>query len=167
MNYTEDNLQKQKAKELMKLATSLGVKGSWTMKKAEVIKAILAILDVQNQNPATPDEDSANNVPGTVDVPIESEEDKVERIQAKLEYVETAPIGSLIAFYAPDGKVRTAKITKRSVKNQKLKVQTEYKAEYIVTFTDVLWVRTGTRWPRGVYNLLKGIKNDGKGESNS
>lgn len=164
MNYTEDNLQKQKAKELMKLATSLGVKGSWTMKKAEVIKAI---LDVQNQNPTTPDEDSANNVPETVDVPIESEEDKEERIQAKLEYVETAPIGSLIAFYAPDGKVRTAKITKRSVKNQKLKVQTEYKAEYIIPFTDVLWVRTGTRWPRGVYNLLKGIKNDGKGESNS
>lgn len=164
MNYTEDNLQEQKAKELMKLATSLGVKGSWTMKKAEVIKAI---LDVQNQNPATPDEDSTNNVPETVDVPVESEEDKEEKIQAKLEYVETAPIGSLIAFYAPDGKVRTAKITKRSVKNQKLKVQTEYKAEYIIPFTDVLWVRTGTRWPRGVYNLLKGIKNDGKGESNS
>jgi transcription termination factor Rho len=144
MKYTEENLQKQKVRDLMKLATSVGVKGAWTMKKNEVIQAILQKTAKDGKN--TEEE---------VEVPK-----KEDRMVAKQEYIETAPIGTLVAFYAPDGKVRTAKIMKRSVKNKKLKVETEYKAEYIIHFQDVLWVRTSNRWPRGVYNLLKGIKDN-------
>jgi hypothetical protein len=36
-------------------------------------------------------------------------------------------------------------------------VETSYGATHVIPFEDVLWVRTGARWPRGVYNMLKGI----------
>ena len=35
----KEELQKMKCRELFKLATSMGIKGAWDMKKAEVIEA--------------------------------------------------------------------------------------------------------------------------------
>ena len=39
-------------------------------------------------------------------------------------------------------------------------VETSYGAVSVIPFEDVLWVRTGNRWPRGVYNMLKGIGDE-------
>ena len=65
-------------------------------------------------------------------------------------------MGTLVAFIDDSGKARTAKVKNKSTKNRKLKLETEYGAEYIVDYRSILWVRTGKRWPKGVYNLLKG-----------
>ena len=51
-------------------------------------------------------------------------------------------------------------IVKRSTKNRKLKLETKYGASFIVPFDDVIWVRTNKRWPKGVYQLLKGIESE-------
>ena len=47
-------------------------------------------------------------------------------------------------------------IVKRSIKERMLLLETEYKSVYKVSFDDVLWVKTGNRWPKGIYELLKG-----------
>ena len=123
-----EELGKKKARELMKLATSLGIKGAWNMKKDDLI----------------------NQITG-----LESDNDKNDRIQ-------NAPIGTIVAFKAPGGRIRSAKIKLRSTANRRLLVCTEYDAEYNISYDDVIWVKSGKRWPKGVYNLLKGRAADGK-----
>ena len=123
-----EELGKKKARELMKLATSLGIKGAWNMKKDDLI----------------------NQISG-----LESDNDKNDRIQ-------NAPIGTIVAFKSPGGRIRSAKIKLRSTANRRLLVCTEYDAEYNISYDDVIWVKSGKRWPKGVYNLLKGRAADGK-----
>lgn len=123
-----EELGKKKARELMKLATSLGIKGAWNMKKDDLI----------------------NQISG-----LESDNDKNDRIQNAL-------IGTIVAFKAPGGRIRSAKIKLRSTANRRLLVCTEYDAEYNISYDDVIWVKSGKRWPKGVYNLLKGRAADGK-----
>lgn len=78
----------------------------------------------------------------------------------KSKYLETISKGTLVAFKLPDGEVKSAKVVNKSTSDRKLKLITEYNAEYIVGFEDVLWVKTGRRWPKGVYSLLKGKVKD-------
>lgn len=80
-----------------------------------------------------------------------------EREKKKKAYIENVKIGTLVAFNSSTGKVKSAKVTKRSTKNRKLKVETKYGAEFIISYDDVIWVRTNKRWPKGVYQLLKGV----------
>ena len=65
-------------------------------------------------------------------------------------YIEKVNLGCLVAFKTSNGKVKSAKIVKM------LLLETEYKSVYKVSFDDVLWVKTGNRWPKGIYELLKG-----------
>ena len=83
-----------------------------------------------------------------------TEEQKAEK---KLSYIEGAKVGTLVAFKTDNGKIKSAMIVKRSTKNRKFKLETKYGASFIVPFDDVIWVRTNKRWPKGVYQLLKGI----------
>lgn len=83
----------------------------------------------------------------------------------KLKYIKGCEKGTIIAFLV-DGKARSAKIIKKSSKERVLKCITSYGKEFIVSFDDVIWVKTGTRWPRGVYNQLKGICNEKENKDN-
>lgn len=130
-----DELKGKKVRELMKLATSLGIRGAWTMKKEDLINEIAAVTAVTS--------------------PVEEIDDKNKRIQ-------NAPLGTIVAFNAPGGRVRSAKIELRSTVNKRLKVVTEYGASYNISYDDVIWVKSGKRWPKGVYNLLKRRIADGQ-----
>lgn len=77
-------------------------------------------------------------------------------------YIEKAEVGTLVAFLDEKGKPRTAKIVNRSSKRRLLKVVTEFDWEFIVSYDKVLWVKNGTRWPKGIYLLLKGYSKYGK-----
>ena len=52
-------------------------------------------------------------------------------------------------------------VTNKSVNRQLVKAENKVGKEFIIPFKDILWVRTGKRWPRGVYNLLKGGTQNG------
>lgn len=71
-------------------------------------------------------------------------------------YKQKAELGTLVAFKDEEGKVRSAKIVDREKDNELLVVETEYGMTFKVPYNKVLWVKTGTRWPKGVYKLLKG-----------
>lgn len=153
---TKESLSKMKVDDIRKYASSLGIKKIRTFKKLELIEEIIKV-----QNEITSDE----SVPEKTELETEEKEiksKKVEiseedRIYRKLKYVENADIGTIVAFKPEIGKVKSAKIIKKSTKNRKLKLETSYGAQFVISYDDVIWVKTTQRWPRGVYNMLKGI----------
>lgn len=162
---SRENLQKKTCKELRELAKELNISGRWDMTKDQLIDAILGaeVVENTNESKSAKDECKVDNQENVVEV-----EDKVEKESAnvdvdmaqKMPYIENIEIGTLVAFRLSNGKVKSAKVTRKSTKNRKLKLETDYGAEYIVSFDDIVWVRTGKRWPRGVYKLLKGLVDD-------
>ena len=79
--------------------------------------------------------------------------------ESKMDRVVTAPIGTLIAFYEPGTtKLNTAKITNRNKSKKLIKCETQYGKEFVISFENVVWVKTGSRWPKGIYQVLKGSK---------
>ena len=84
-------------------------------------------------------------------------EENAKKSNCKEEYIENAAIGTIIAFVDEKGKARSAAIENRSSKKRLLKVVTEFNKEFVVPYEKVLWVRSkNLRWPRGVYDMLKG-----------
>ena len=146
--------------DLRNMASTYGIKNVKKYKKQELVDMICEII--YGQTPTVVDEevsvaveeDDNNNVETVTDEL--SEEEIAER---RMPYVENAPIDTIVAFKLPTGKVKSAKIINKSTKNRKLKVETAYGAQFIIPYDSVIWVKTGTRWPKGVYNLLKGNHN--------
>jgi hypothetical protein len=130
---------------------------------AVAFDARMEVVENTNESESAKDECKVDNQENVVEV-----EDKVEKESAnvdvdmaqKMPYIENIEIGTLVAFRLSNGKVKSAKVTRKSTKNRKLKLETDYGAEYIVSFDDIVWVRTSKRWPRGVYKLLKGLVDD-------
>lgn len=129
-----ENLEKKTRDELRVIAKELDIKGRGHMTKEQLVQAIAS---------ATGGEAAETS-------------DDVSSGSNKVKYVENAEIGTIVAFKLPDGRVKSAKIEWRSTSRRKLKLVTQYGAEFVVPYEDIIWVRTTKRWPKGVYNLLKG-----------
>lgn len=161
---SNEMLSLKTVRELRELAKELNISGRWEMTKGELIVAILRARNVKvnKENVSAKDEVRIDNQ-NSVEV-----EDKVEKksaniktyevnMEQKMQYIEGVEIGALVAFRLSNGKVKSAKVIRKSTKNRKLKLETDYGAVYIVAYEDIVWVRTGKRWPKGVYRLLKGL----------
>ena len=162
---SKEVLQSKTCKELRDLAKELNILRRWEMTKGELIEAILGAEVVRStkEDASAKDESKIDNQAKSVEV-----EDKVEKesagnekyevnMEQKMQYIEGVEIGALVAFRLSSGKVKSAKVIRKSTKNRKLKLETDYGAVYIVSYEDIIWVRTGKRWPKGVYRLLKGL----------
>lgn len=136
---SKENLQNKTCKELRELAKVMNISGRWDMTKGQLIDAISG-AEVVKKN----DESES------------AKEKRNESVSIKDGYIEKVNLGCLVAFKTNTGKVSSAKIIKRSLKRRMLLLETEYKSVYKVSFNDVLWVKTGNRWPKGIYELLKG-----------
>lgn len=132
-------------KELIKEAKELKIVGRWDMRKDELIKAIEA-----KKKEASKAEEKAEEIKL---IPIRKKEDR----SSKSAYIENVEPGVMVAFKFAN-KAKSAKLIARNSKERKLKLVTSYGKEYIVSYDDVLWIKTGPRWPKGVYRLLKGLE---------
>lgn len=132
--------------ELRTIAKEHGVPGRGKMTKDQLAEALANVLQEEVKESETGDEviDHASRV----------------------EYVKAAEKGTIMAFRLPDGKVKSAKMIERSMKREKLKMETAYGRQFVISFSDVIWVKSGSRWPKGVFNLLKGNVNNGEGKQN-
>lgn len=165
---SKEVLEAKTKKELRAIATELEITGRWDMTKPQLIDAILGAKSAKIGEHEMSGEDlkSANDehkidnhkrVNVEVENKVENESASVKvNMEQKMHYIENVDIGTIVAFRLSNGKVKSAKVTRKSTKNRKLKLETDYGAEYIISYEDVVWVRTGKRWPRGVYQLLKG-----------
>lgn len=149
--FTKQELMEKKKSEIMKIAEELGInryKGKSALTKEELVDNIIGTQQANNHDKKSNEEQQVDS------------RDISESRDVKDRYLDTAEIGCLVAFKIETGKVKSAKIVKRSTSGRKLKVETAYGMEYIVPYDNVLWVKTGTRWPKGVYMLLKGISQE-------
>ena len=135
MEKNRETIGAMKVDELRKLAPQLGIKNCRKYKKAELVQMIYDAI------PDTTPESTRN----------------VDCDANKVKYIEEAPVGTLVAFKVDGGKAKSAKLINISKARRVIKVETVYGREYVVPYSDILWVKTNNRWPRGVYNMLKGI----------
>ena len=169
---SKEILQNKTCKELRELAKDMNISGRWDMTKEQLIDAILGaeVVKTTNESESAKDECKVDNH-NIVEVEIKDEKESANvniDMKQKMPYIENIEIGTLVAFRLSNGKVKSAKVMRKSTKNRKLKLETDYGAEYIASFDDIVWVRTGKRWPRGVYRLLKGLVDEnGKEEQKS
>lgn len=148
-------------KELLVKAKNLNIAGRWDMTKMQLIEAIVRAekTDVDDSESAT-DEITIDNDEVNVETEIKRENSVSINREQKQKYLDNIQVGALVAFKVNDKKAKSAKVIKKSTKQRKLMVETSYGATSVISFDDVLWVRTGNRWPRGVYNMLKGIGDE-------
>ena len=162
-------LESKNKKELRAIATELEITGRWDMTKPQLIDAILGANSAKNSKQENVVDESSQSAKDEVKVDnhgcdnveveskVENESANVKiDMERKMSYIENIEIGQIVAFRLSNGKVKSAKVINKSTKNRKLKLETDYGVEYIISYDDVVWVRTGKRWPRGVYKLLKG-----------
>jgi hypothetical protein len=132
-----------------------------TPKSVSIIKPITKkMIQSENDEKEIPDEKLSEIVEDISTEQTKSELTEEERLAKKKAYIENVKIGALVAFNSTSGKVKSAKVIKRSTKDRKLKVETKYGASFVISFDDVIWVRTSKRWPKGVYQLLKGVNTN-------
>lgn len=165
--FKKEQLENMKVAELKSICKEKGIPhyhGKSCFRKAEMVEAILrAEKSVEETESAKEENKIENQNNADVTEKVEKKAASVEvDMEQKMAYIESIKIGTLVAFRLSNGKVKSAKVMKKSTKNRKLKLETNYGAEYIASYDDIIWVRTGKRWPRGVYNLLKGITNEGR-----
>jgi len=79
-------------------------------------------------------------------------------VRPKSSYINNATVGSLIAFKVNETKMLSAKI--EEVGSNNFVVMTKNGIRFNVLHRDVTWVKTGDRWPKGIYLALKGIYQD-------
>lgn len=163
----KEQLSKMKVDDLRRLALTVGVKNAKKYKKVDLVDTIfrasesaenseVASAPVTNKIETVPSDKSKKDATaqdnGKVTTAPEID------MEQKMKYIEEAPIGTLVAFKLPNSKVKSAKIVNRSTKSRKLKLETSYGKQFVIPYTDVIWVKSTDKWPRGVYNQLKGIE---------
>lgn len=158
---SKEILEAKTRKELRVIATELNITGRWEMNKEQLIDAILGAEVVKNTEKTESVKDECKVDNQEIVEAENKDENKSANVkinmEQKMHYIENVDIGTIVAFKLSNGKVKSAKVARKSTKNRKLKLETDYGAEYIVSYDDIIWVRTGKRWPRGVYKLLKGL----------
>jgi hypothetical protein len=172
-------LANKTVKELRDMAKELGIKGRWEMIKPVLIMKIIdatesinnTTLRVNGEETKTETDTKVKEVELISKDTVIKEEKQTENtkidnydVENRLHYVDKAPIGTLVAFKIKEEKDKycSAKIVNKSTKKQVLKVETKRGFIYIIPYTDIVWVKTGKRWPSGVFDMLTGGKRYGK-----
>lgn len=152
---TRNELENMTKENVAKVAKDLSVKrykGKSMLSKKELIDGICKAME---SNDDVADAKKAISEAGEQEKKVEIDRD------TKDERIISAPLGTLIAFYEPEtNKLNTAKLTNRNKVKRLIKCETQYGKEFLVPFENIRWVKTGSRWPKGIYNELKGKKAD-------
>lgn len=172
------------AKELRAIAKCYNIPGRWDMTKEELVEAIVSKVDkikdeivekaekeVEDRSESAKLQDTVETREDTCEVSEEVEDSEVQENElekkGKLSYLRNIKKGTIVAFKVKmygEEKVKSAAVENVSQKREMLKLITKYGAEFIVPFSDVIWVRTNSRWPKGVYELLKGVKKENESQ---
>lgn len=161
----KEELQAMKVSELAAICKANNIPhyhGKNRFKKDELVEAILGAEVAEDSkvenNKSAKDEVKTDNHDVEAEDKVEKESANVDvDMEQKMPYIEGAVVGTIVAFRLPNGKVKSAKIIKKSTKRRQFMLETDYGAQYITPYEDIIWVRTGKRWPRGIYKLLKGL----------
>lgn len=120
-------LERKRVSELLEIAKRMNIKGRHDMRKSELIDAITS---------------------------SDTHETQKGQYVSKVQYIDNAKVGTIIAFRVSDRKVLSGKI--EEIHSAGFVVSTKNGVRFTVRKKNVVWVKTGSRWPKGVYMELKG-----------
>ena len=126
--------------ELLKHAKELNIVGRWDMTKGELLVAIEKKMAELNS------------------VDYGEYKDPQGHQKSTLDYANDVDNGTIIAFKVTLGgksRVLSARVNSKAPTGHLL-VETKNGSKYRVSPEDVVWVKTGLRWPRWVLEQLKG-----------
>lgn len=119
-----ENLATKTVKELRTIAGELGITGRWDMKKSELIEAIEMMQDAPQQTKSTYD------------------------------YLAEAEKGTLVAFTRGNNKDIAMSGKFMGMDGNKVLVESKLGTVFKLNPENIIWVKTGTRWPRWVFSLF-------------
>lgn len=132
----DKSLESMTKDELLVLAKKLNIVGRHKMNKETLLSKVMESEFVKEKKPT----DDAN--------------------AGKEKYIENLSIGQIVAFHFKNsyGKevVKSGKI--ESINENNLIIINKVGTSFEVKKEEIVWVKTGSRWPKGVYELLKGVK---------
>lgn len=134
------DLSNKTLKELRDIAKELNIVGRWDMSKAELIQSIEAVQESYSD----------------ADITFETDciEDASSAKRATCDYLKDAEPGTLVAFMKPNAETAiSGKFV--SCEKGKVLIVTKMGTVYKVEPEQVIWVKTGARWPRWVFDLFK------------
>lgn len=142
------DLNKKTCKELRDIAKQYGITGRWDMKKQELIEAIESMSDLTDDKIIFEDDCIIKS-----EDTIQSEgSQKVSR--TTLEYLNNAEAGTLVAFKRNSSKDVAMSGKLISFENGKVTVESKKGTKFKLNPDNIIWVKTGDRWPRWVFNLF-------------
>lgn len=156
-------------KELLEIAKGLKISGRHDMTKGALIEQIIKIESEEKEqttmlnetttnvttNTNTDDEIVANNKYAT----RISENDNEEPKKTQDDYINNIEIGMIIAFKVSENRAISAKVETIDYEKgnvTKVYCKTRNGIEYEVPRAAIVWVKTGARWPKMIFVMLKG-----------
>lgn len=175
--YSESELRGFTVKELREEAKSLKIKFWYNKTKAELVSDILEATAENNINNNVEENGNMEEIREAT-ISEDSTVEKVEAVQAEDEiaadnsyatlishkktpgeYIDNVEVGMIIAFATEPEKAISAKVKEifRAEDNGVKEVLAVSKNGYTykVPRAAIVWVKTGHRWPRGIYDKLR------------
>lgn len=148
--YTKECLESYTVADLRKIAKNFHIVGRWEMNKSQLIIEILLIQEKREaENKQSENEETKETFENEKVMQDDSNNDHSK-------YLANIEVGRLVAFNDHNmGIVRTARVVNISQKRQQLKVIDIYGSVEVISFEQVAWVKTGKRWPRRLFHLIR------------
>lgn len=148
--YTKECLESYTVADLRKIAKNFHIVGRWEMNKPQlIIRILLAQKDWEAGKKQSENEETEETFENEKIMQDDSNNDHSK-------YLANIEVGRLVAFNDHNmGIVRTARVVNISQKRQQLKVIDIYGSVEVISFEQVAWVKTGKRWPRRLFHLIR------------
>jgi hypothetical protein len=147
-------MEQKTVKELREIAKGYGITGRWNMSKEQLIKAINKVEDyIEEHSPDIP-EKIQPEVNGEVTA-ISGKHNDISK------YLDGLQPGTLVAFkYKGKGdvdRVLSGKYVETLVDlvNETIIIETKLGTKFTIPKASIIWVKTGTKWPKWVYALFE------------
>lgn len=183
MMYKREDLVKKTSKELLVVAKEMNVVGRHDMRKEQLIDAIVSkqtvvVLESEAKAVTNTSTSVVKSTGQHVDKDVEAElaldnrseewdnqptsgDSNVSHLpKPKEEYIDNAKVGTIIAFKVNNAKVISGMI--EEIHKSDFLVRTKSGVRFTVRKKNIVWVKTGPRWPKGVYLALKGEAPNGE-----
>lgn len=148
---TLEELKVFKMSQLRSIAKELEITGRWELTKLELIEGIMA-HEYLNEHAKERQEEKDIEIKEYLGEVMKSDNEDVKR--PKTDYVNNIEVGTLVAFKINEHKVISGKI--EEINDGEFLVKTKNGIRFKVWRKNIIWVKTGARWPKGVYLALRG-----------
>lgn len=144
-------------KELRELAKEHGIVGRWDMNKEQLIIALTTNTEVQNVLDNKNINENIQNVPEGSQKVTKTTDDYLANIEP----------GTLVAFKRKKDVDIAMSGKYVSFENEKVIIETKQGTMFKVDPQNIVWVKTGARWPKWVFAMFNNNKESGVSDDNA